>query len=123
MKFNWVILNVNDIDESMKFYTEIIGLRVCKKIQEFGADIVFLGDGETKLELICDKEHPNKNMGQDVSLGFAVKSVYEMMEILNEHGATIQTGSIEPNPHIKYFYAKDPNGVRIQFSETAYDIK
>ena len=55
---------VNNLEESLKFYQEIIGLRVDKRFNAVpGVKIAFLGDEETKLELICNKTSRKVNIG------------------------------------------------------------
>jgi lactoylglutathione lyase len=49
-------------------------------------------------------------------LGFEVKSVDEKIQFVKEKGLAV-TGPIQPNPSIKFFFVKDPNGVSVQFVE------
>lgn len=109
---------VEDLEKSLKFYKEIVGLNVNKRSSAGpGVEIAFLGDGETKIELICNEGLKEINMGHDISLGFEVKSVDEMMTFVKEKGIDIQSGAFQPNPHIKFFYVLDPSGLKIQFVE------
>lgn len=118
MKFCWVTLKVKNMEESLKFYQEIVGLTLDKRFQAGpGVEIVFLGDGETQVELIHDKNNNKVNMGTDISLGFKVKSVDDTLTSLKEKGIDIHSGPIQPNPHVKYFFITDPNGLKIQFVE------
>lgn len=118
MKFSWVTVTVNNMDESIKFYTEIVGLKVdSRRPTGPEVELAFLGDGETKLELICRKSYNAVIIGEDISLGFEIKSVDTMMAILKEKGMAIHSGPFQPNPHIKFFFITDPNGLRIQFIE------
>ncbi len=57
-------------------------------------------------------------MGKDISLGFAVDSVDEMMAFVKEKGIAIHSCPFEPSPHVKFFYVLDPNGLKIQFLES-----
>ena len=118
MKFCWVTLTVNNLEGSLKFYQEIIGLQVNRRFNA-GPDleIVFLGDGETKLELLCDKKSREVNIGQDISLGFEVESVDKTLAKLKEKGIKIHSGPFQPNPNIKFFYLLDPNGLKVQLVE------
>lgn len=119
MKFCWSTLSVKDLDESIKFYEEIVGIKVNRRFQA-GPDteIAFLGDGETKVELICNKQKKEINVGEDISWGFTVDSVDEKMAFLKEKGIDILSGPFSPNPHAKFFFIKDPNGMKIQFYES-----
>ncbi|MBR0598693.1 VOC family protein [Sinanaerobacter chloroacetimidivorans] len=117
MKLCWVTITVNDMEESLNFYQNIIGLPF---IQSFQAgpevQISFLGDKETKIELICNGKKPQ--IGQDISLGFEVPSIDEKIQFLKEQQIALHSGPFQPNPHTKFFFILDPSGVKIQFVET-----
>jgi len=118
MKFCWSTLMVKDLDESLKFYQDIIGLNVSRRFNAGpGVEIAFLGDGETKIELICNKSIKNVDLGHDISLGFIVNSVDEMITFVKSKGIAIQGEPFQPNPHTKFFYILDPNGLKIQLVE------
>jgi lactoylglutathione lyase len=118
MKFCWVTLMVKNMEESLRFYQEIVGLVVSRRFAAGpGTEIAFLGDGHTKIELICNEAQREVVLGQDISLGFEVKSVDEMMSFIKTKGLTVHSGPIEPNPNVKFFYVLDPNGLKIQFVE------
>ena len=52
------------MEESLKFYQEIVGLNLVRRFNAGpNTEIAFLGDGETKVELMCHKE--NKNTGEN----------------------------------------------------------
>lgn len=118
MKFCWCTIKVSNMEESIKFYQEVIGLSISKRYMSgTGKEISFLGDGETKVELICDPNYTVSNNGEGISLGFEVESVDEMIKFITEKGIKVDKGPFQPNPHIKFFYVKDPNGFSIQFVE------
>ena len=119
MKFCWSTLNVRNMEESLKFYEEVVGLTLNRKFKAGpGMEIAFLGDGETKVELICSGDRDAIRIGQDISLGFEVASVDEMMDLIKEKGIAIESGPFQPNPHTKFFFITDPNGLRVQFVES-----
>lgn len=118
MKFCWTTITVNNLEESLKFYQEIIGLTINRRFKaEPGIEIVFLGNGETKLELISNKTNRKVNIGLDISIGFEVESVDKMIVYLKEKGIEIHSGPFQPNPNIKFFYLLDPNGLKVQLIE------
>lgn len=118
MKFCWVTLTVKNMDESLKFYQEIVGLTLNKRFQAGPEmEIAFLGEGETQVELICNKNNDKVNMGTDISLGFEVKSADEMLTLLKEKNINVLSDLIQPNPHVRFFFVADPNGLKIQFIE------
>lgn len=119
MKFCWSTLMVKNMEESLKFYQEIVGLNIDRRFQAGpGMEIVFLGDGETKVELIYNSNATETNMGESISLGFGVDSTDEMMAFVTEKGFKIHSGPFSPNPNTKYFFILDPNGLKIQFIES-----
>ena len=80
MKFCWVTITVKEMEESVRFYQEIVGLTIDRRFQGGpGVEITFLGNGETKVELICNEEIKDINIGQNISLGFEVDSVDDMI--------------------------------------------
>jgi len=118
MKFLWTTILVNNMDESLKFYEEIVGLKMTERFQAGpGMEISFLGEGETKVELIYNEKFKKLDAGNRVTLGFKVESLEEKIDFIKEKGIKIITGPIEPNPSIKYFIIKDPDGVKIQFAQ------
>ena len=118
MKFLWTTILVNNMDESLKFYEEILGLKLADRFQAGpGMEISFLGEGETKIELICNENLKKLDAGNRVTLGFNVESLDERIQFVKDKGINIITGPIQPNPRIKYFIIQDPNGVKIQFAE------
>lgn len=118
MAFLWTTVNVKNMEESLKFYQEIVGLPLDRRFGAGpGTEICFLGDGETKLELICSEKTESVNLGTDISLGFQVDSVDEKIAFLEGKSIKLLSGPISPNPHTKFFFVLDPNGLKIQFVE------
>ena len=119
MKFCWSTVMVNNMEESIRFYQEVVGLSLCRRVQpQPGVEIAFFGDdSETQLELIYNEANNKVNIGQDISLGFEVKSVNEKMESLKRMGIAIHSGPYRPNPYVKFFYVMDPNGLKVQLVE------
>ena len=118
MKFCWSTLIVKNLEESIQFYQEVVGLTVNKKfLAGPSTEIAFLGDGETKIELIHNAGSNETRVGEDISWGFEVESLDAAMALVREKGYEIQGGPFQPNPHTKFFYVLDPNGMKIQFVE------
>jgi len=118
MKFSWCTIVVKDLNESIKFYEEIVGLKLNRRFNAGpGKEIAFMETGGTEVELIEDEDNKNVNIGKGISLGFEVESLDKMMEFIKEKSIEVESGPIQPNPNVKFFYVLDPNGVRIQFVE------
>ncbi|MCX5792465.1 MAG: VOC family protein [Elusimicrobia bacterium] len=116
MKFCWCTLSVADMERSVAFYRDIVGLPVNRRFAAGpGMEICFLGEGETKVELICGAGHKVTDGAESVSFGFEIKSADETIRFLKEKGFALDSGPFTPNPHIKFFYIKDPDGYKVQF--------
>ncbi len=118
MKFCHCTVMVKNIEDSLKFYQKIVGLPLTRRFMSGPAkEIVFLGSGETQVELIEDKEKPEIRHSENISLGFEVVSVDEKMAFINEKGLKVHSGPFQPNPNVRFFYVTDPDGLKIQFIE------
>lgn len=118
MDFLWSTLKVKDMEESLKFYSEVIGLTVNTRFKAGpNTEIAFLGKEETKIELICDESSQSINVGSDISWGFKVSSLEDTIILLKQQNIDIESGPFQPNPHIKYLFINDPNGMKLQLVE------
>jgi len=118
MKFLWTTLQVMDLDESLEFYQNIVGLKLNQRhFAGPGIEMAFLGEGDTQIELICNKNNSKINNGEGIAIGFKVDSLEETMKIINEKGITVTKDIFKPNPHVQFFFVNDPNGFQVQFVE------
>ena len=117
MKMAHVTIMTKCLDESVKFYQDIVGLKIQRDMRNIPAHkIVFLGNeaGETCVELVENPE--GAYSGSGISMGFEVEDAAGYREELEKKG--FKPGEmISPNPHARFFFVKDPNGVDIQFVE------
>lgn len=119
MKFAWVTIHVNNMKESIVFYRDILHLPVQREMNiPNGGHIVFLGEGETQVELISSGESNNYNeFTESLTIGFIVDSLEKMELTMKNKGYQFHSGPFQPNPHIKFSYVLDPNGVKVQLIE------
>lgn len=115
MHFLWTTFHINDMEKSINFFKDIVGLPLNRRIESSGKDIAFLGSGDTQVELIVDGE--TYEQSDVVSIGFMVESLEETMTTLKAAEIEILTGPIEPNPNISFIYVNDPNGIKVQFAQ------
>ncbi len=119
MKFSWTTLYVNNMEESIKFYTELIGLElVTKNPAGPKQTIAFLGKGETQIELIENLDRDQTVTGSDISWGFVTDNLEDMIQKIKDFGISKIEGPIVPNEHIQFIFIEDPNGMRIQIAQT-----
>jgi len=117
MRFLWTTLSVSDFDKSLRFYQEVVGLPLKRRMDPPGMKIAFLGEGETALELIYDSKEPQVDLRSPVSLGFKVASLKATQAELVAKGIKIDAGPFQPNPAIQFFFVRDPDGMNVQFVE------
>ena len=118
MKFLWTTIYVKNLDESIAFYSNLLGLQVTKRFPAGpGMEIAFMGNGtnnETLVELLADSNNSIFNYSEFISIGFAVDSVDAMLDTVKSKNISVHNGPFE-TPGSKYFCIKDPNGLNIQF--------
>lgn len=123
MKFNWCTIEVRNLSESISFYQDITGLKLERRFNAGpDSEIAFLGDGETKIELIYNTNTKPEVIGANISLGFETDDLEETIKSLKEKNIPILKHPvfgeiISPNPHIKFCYVSDPNGIKIQLGQ------
>ena len=118
MRFLWTALYVKNLDESIAFYSTLLGLKVLRRFPAGpGMEIAFMGNGakdETMIELLANTNKSSVNFGEFISIGFAVDSLDAMLETVKSKNIPIHSGPFE-TPGGRFFYIRDPNGLSVQF--------
>ncbi len=120
MKFLWTTMYVKNLEESISFYSSLVGLQVLQRFPAGpGMEIAFMGNGndnETLVELMADSNKSTVSFGESISIGFAVDSVDVMLDTVKSKNTSLHSGPFE-TPAFKFFCIKDPNGLNVQFFE------
>jgi lactoylglutathione lyase len=105
------------MESSLRFYHDIVGLEILRRfpIGE-GKEIVFLGSGDTEVELISGEAVTEP--GKGISMGFVSESLENTIELLIDKGYQTDGNIISPNPHVRFIFARDPDGYSIQFVQS-----
>jgi lactoylglutathione lyase len=123
MKILHTSITVKNMDESITFYRDIIGLelRSRREIPENKAEIAFLTDkqSDVQLELTFWKEKKDWNQGDELDhLAFAVTNMDEAMEFFKKNKVEITK---EPyslrGSNTKIAFILDPNGIWLEIIE------
>ena len=118
MNFCWTTLRVSNMEESLKFYHEILGLPIASKHGGGDLQIVMLGaEDKAKIELLHDKNSNVSPQVKGLSIGFEVESLEEALDFMKEQGIPMYKEPFSPNPHVRYFFIKDPDGIEVQIVE------
>jgi len=90
MAFLWCTVRVKDLERSVKFYEDVVGLKVARRLPGPDCDIMFLGaGGETLLELMGGR---SGNVDEDISIGFSTDDLDALTEQLHAKGVKILSG-------------------------------
>jgi len=118
MKFMWTTLPVSDLEKSVKFYSEFMGLGPIARMGIPEHQVVMLGNnGETKLELIYEPGRTiPENPGGTISMGYAPDNLDEFIAKVSKAGIST-IGPISPSPDIRFYFIKDPDGYTVQLVE------
>jgi lactoylglutathione lyase len=117
MAFLWTTLHVADLERSLIFYRDVVGLPEVSRMTPPGMTIVFLGDGTTRLELIADPRNPSPDLGKDIAIGFSVDNLDDALAHVGAHGVPTASGPFQAGPRTRFFFVKDPDGMTVQFVE------
>lgn len=114
MKFQWTTIQVTNLDNSLKFYKDLLGMKIAKVIEGGNHQIVMLGeDDDAKIELIPISTESRENLGNGVSIGIAFKQLDDLVEKIKSKNIPV-VGPITPMPDIRFFFVNDPDGYTIQ---------
>ena len=115
----WVSLHVKDMEESLAFYHDTLGLPIAKRFEVgHGIQIAMLGESKkTMIELIADGMIQQTEQQMGISIGFQVVSLDDSINNVERHGFPIRRGPISPLPGIRFCFLHDPNGFEIQLVE------
>ncbi len=118
MKLNYITVRVRKLEESIRFYEDLAGLHIRRRMEVNGGSIAFLGnaEGETMLELI---EFPE---GEKVEAKGMVMSYLSEDELESLREKAISLGynpseMIASGKKPKYFTVMDPDGITVEFSK------
>ena len=115
MKLLHVTIQTNKFEEELIFYLEIVGLKMMRDMRPNGRNMVFLADaeGDSEIEIIenADAECAGN---ENLSVGFLTADLESKYNELKAKEYEVSP-MISPNPHVRFFFVKDPAGVRVQF--------
>jgi len=110
MRIKYATIIVQDMEESIRFYTDVMGFEIERQFDlgPAGAITLLHGEGETRVEII---QNPTDSPGL-YSIGMEVDDLEATVQDLKQKGVNI---TMEPVPitvgHLAF--VEDPNGARI----------
>jgi catechol 2,3-dioxygenase-like lactoylglutathione lyase family enzyme len=114
---------VSDINASLKFYQDILGLKFIEKIPVWFGTMYRLRYGVSDFKLIAPKTLPPKGpVGLEAQIGFryitfGIKNLSAVCAKLQEKGFAFEIPEKEARPGVKIAMVRDPDGNIVEFVE------
>lgn len=115
MKFLHAILEVADLERSLAFYRDLIGMPVLKQFtNKMGDCIAMLGQpDEPSVELLCKHRTPELLPDRGMAVSFQVEDAEDIIE---KCGRPFE-GPVTLGPDRRFYFTTDPDGYRVQLQE------
>lgn len=116
MNISFVTIPVSSLDETIKFYQEVLGFEVVNRFKpDSQIEIAFMSDKKgSQLEFIQRSGEKIQHDGT-ISIGFYVEDINAAADYLKKHNVQITAGPIDLPSGVKLLHAKDINGVALGF--------
>ncbi|ANC76553.1 VOC family protein [Fictibacillus phosphorivorans] len=112
---------VSNMEESIKFYTEVLGLDLLDRFDHTSVpvELAFLGvEGKVLVELIAGYTGPVTNEGKVHHIAFSVQNIEEQYELLQKKDVVMKDKEITELPNGKYFFFFGPDEESLEFFES-----
>ena len=115
MTFTWTTIHVRDLDQSLAFYHDLLGLPIQERFGPPGHEIAMLGPEEgTRLELIGGGEIP-QHPAPTPAPGVAPGNIGPL--VAARVGRAQPPPPPSPNPALQFYFLEDPDGYTVQLVE------
>jgi len=123
MKFSHTMIRVKDIEKSLRFYTDVMGLKLVRTMELPAATLYFLTDdvGCCSIELTYNHELPEGGYSHGNYFGhlaFDTESIDEFTEKLTKFGMDYKRPPFNIKPEgPRIAFLEDPDGFAIEIIE------
>jgi lactoylglutathione lyase len=120
MKYLHTMVRITDLDASLKFYCNALGLEELRRYENEEArfSLIFLaapGDSEAQVELTYNWDPEGLSGGRNFGhLAYQVANIYDACQRLKEHGVTIN----RPPRDGRMAFVRSPDGVSVELLQT-----
>lgn len=115
---SWIV--VKDIKSAVKYYTEVVGLKLMEMSEEYGWAELEGHEGGCRLGIAQENPKENVRPGQNAIVTFTVASLEKTKAQMVKKGAKCEGEVIEVPGHVKMQTVIDADGNRFQICEMAH---
>lgn len=115
MKIAHITIQTRCFEKELSFYETYVNMKVQRDMRPDGRNMVFLAekDGDTEVEII-EKLDAEDSGNVNLSIGFHAENLDLLRDKMINDGLEV-TPFITPAPKVRFFFAKDPAGINVQF--------
>lgn len=123
MRILHTMLRVGDLERSLRFYTEVLGMRLIRRHEypEGRFTLAFVGYGKEQESAVIELTHNWDTPSYDLGNGFGhiaieVDDIYKTCEVVKQKGGKVvrEAGPMK-NSNIVIAFIEDPDGYKIEF--------
>ncbi len=119
-KMDHIGLYVSDLERSVKFYGDLFGFPVHRRLEMGETKIAFLDIGEGLLELVYKPESPGRPAeGRWAHVAYHVEDYDGIVSKLEGKGIPLDKRALGDGSRIAFF--KDPDGHDVEISESPFN--
>ncbi len=117
MKSDFITVYTDRLEESIKFYEDVLGFTLENRVDAGGGvTLVFLSDGHGgNLELIDRGEPLAATQNSPVAITIKVDDIFDTEKMIDAKGVTKTFGPVTMPSGVSLLHVVDPSGVTINF--------
>lgn len=112
---SWIV--VKNVKESVKYYTEVVGLKLMEFNEEYGWAELEGHEGGSRLGIAQENPRESVRAGQNAIMTFTVGNLQKTKEFMVKQGAKCEGDVMEVPGHVKMQTIVDKDGNRFQICE------
>lgn len=116
-KFEHIGLMVKDVDRSIQFYTEVIGMELRERRPYGNVELVFLNLGGQELELICSVDADFSGRSRIDHFGFTVRDLDAAMDRIKQMVPGTEFEILELWDGMRCAFFPGPDGEKLELFE------
>jgi predicted enzyme related to lactoylglutathione lyase len=111
----WIV--VSDFKKSLTFFTEVVGMKLMEKNEEFGWAELMGKDGGSILGIAQERKEEVIQAGKNAVVTFTVDNLEKTKENYKKHGVKLIGETLEIPGHVKMQTFADGDGNLFQIAE------